>query len=138
HWVGAMDLYDRTHGHVLYDNRNVVYAAPGVPQAIADALNAGVARFDATADAEAFLDRCYEPTGKIQVPVLTMHDQRDPVVPLFKEPSLASRVAANGHAELLVQRTEDKFGHVVFDATDIPAAFVDLVRWVKLGIKPAA
>lgn len=138
HWIGAMDLFDRTHDHVLYDNRNVVYGAPAVPQAVADAVNAGVARYDATADAEAFLDRCYEPRGTIRVPVLTLHGRRDPVVPVFHEPLLASRVAAEGNGDLLVQRTKDKFGHVVYDSADIPLAFIDLVKWVRLGIKPAS
>ena len=137
-WIGAMDLFDRTHGHVPYSNRDVTYQAPGVPQPIVDALNAGVARYDATPDAEAFLARCYEPSGAIKVPVLTLHGQRDPVVPVFHEALLASRVAAQGAADLLVQRTKDEFGHVVFQPTDIPATFIDLVKWVKLGIKPTS
>jgi pimeloyl-ACP methyl ester carboxylesterase len=137
-WVGAADLFDRTHGHVLYDNTEVRYAAPGVPQVIADGVNAGVARYEATPDAEAFLRRCYEPRGSIKVPVLTLHGRRDPVVPIFHEPLLANIVAQNGDANLLVQRGKDEFGHVVFQPEDIPTAFLDLVQWVKFGIKPAS
>ena len=138
-WVGAMDLFDRTHGHVLYGNRDVTYTAPPqVPQAVVAAVNAGVARYDATPDAEAFLQRCYEPLGTFKVPVLTLHGQRDPVVPLFHEPLLANKVAAQGNSDLLVQRAKNQFGHVVYDPADIPVAFLDLVRWVKQGIKPTS
>lgn len=138
HWLGAMDLFDRTHGHVLYDNMAVAYAAPGVPQSVLDAVNAGVARYDATADADAFLERCYEPRGTIEAPVLTLHGRRDPVVPQWHQRLLASRVGGRANGRLLVQRTADTFGHVVFDPTEIPEAFMDLVQWVKAGIAPTS
>lgn len=136
HWIGAMDLFDRAHDHVLYDNRNVRYTAPGVPQPIVDAVNSGIARFDASADAEGFLDRCYEPRGTLRIPVLTLHGTRDPVVPAFHEQLLADRVAESDNIDMLVQRNRDEFGHVVFQPADIPVAFGDLVKWVKLGVKP--
>lgn len=137
HWMGAMDLFDRSHDHVLYENRDVRYSAPGVPQAIVDAVNAGVARYAATRDAEAFLDRNYEPDGDLATRVLTLHGLRDPAVPAFHEDLYVAKVAARGKSELLASRKMNRFGHVVFDPADIPTAFLDLVRWVKEGTKPA-
>ena len=136
-WMGAMDLFDRTHGHVLYENRNVVYTAPGVPQSVIDAVNAGVARYESTPDAEAFMRQNYEPNGKLDMPVLTLHGMRDPAVPAFHSDLYAAKVVSQGKSDLLVSRKKDKFGHVVYDATDIPLAFLDLVKWVKVGTKPA-
>lgn len=138
HWMGAMDLFDRTHGRVLYDNANVVYTAPGVPQATVDEVNAGIARYDATADAEAYLDRCYEPSGRIQVPVFTLHGTRDPNVPIFHEQLFAEKVARQGRSQFLHQRSVAVFGHVVYPADAIPQAFLDLVNWMNSGAKPVA
>lgn len=135
-WVGAMDLFERTHSHVLYDNMNVTYAAPGVPPSVAAALNAGVARYHATPDAAAFLDRCYEPKGTLKVPVVTLHGARDPVVPYFHEQLLGQRVAEQGNSQFLLQERRDTFGHVVFPADAIPTAFMHLVNWVTTGNKP--
>ena len=136
-WMGAMDLYDRTHSRSLYDNDDVVYAAPGVPAAIAQAVNAGVARYLATSDAEAFMEQNYEPSGDLDVPVLTLHGTRDPAVPAFHSDLFAAKVEARGKGNLLVSRKSPAFGHVVFPGADISTAFLDLVKWVKQGTKPA-
>lgn len=136
-WTGAMDLYDRTHGHVLYDNSTVTYAAPGVPQALVDWVNAGVARYEATPDAKAFLARNYEPSGELSIPVLALHGTRDPAVPVLHADLYAAQVAAQGDGDQLVVRKRNKFGHVVYDPADIPTAFLDLVAWVKQGTRPA-
>ena len=136
-WTGAMDLYDRTHGHSLYDNAGVAYTAPGVPQALVDWVNANVARHDATPDADAFLERNYEPSGKLSIPVLALHGTRDPAVPVLHADLYTARVAAQGDGDRLVVRKRNKFGHVVFDPADIPTAFLDLVAWVKQGTRPA-
>jgi len=135
-WVGAMDLFDRTHGHVLYDNADVVYTVPGVPVTVLDALNDGVARYRATPDAEAFLDRNYEPSGALKVPVVTLHGTRDPVVPIFHEDLLVQRAQERGCAGNLLQRRPAAFGHVVFAADAIPQAFFELVTWATTGTKP--
>jgi hypothetical protein len=57
---------------------------------------------------------------------------------MFHEPLLARRVAEQGNDGMLVERGKSEFGHVVFRPADVPTAFVDLVKWVKLGIKPAS
>jgi len=107
-----------------------------VPQG-ADEVNAGIARYQATRDAEAFLARAYEPRGTIRVPVLTLHGTRDPVVPIFHEALLAQRAAERGNSQYLLQQTRDGFGHVVFPPDAIPQAFLDLVTWVTTGSRPA-
>ncbi|HUS88142.1 MAG TPA: hypothetical protein VMW91_02035, partial [Desulfosporosinus sp.] len=49
----------------------------------------------------------------------------------------AQRVAENGASHLLVQRAIRDFGHCAFTADELIAGFVDLVNWVKSGIRPA-
>jgi hypothetical protein len=68
--------------------------------------------------------------------MLMLSDVRDPVVPGFNQTSYAAAVAANGAADLLVQRQVPAFGHCVFTPAELVSAFSDLVRWVQFGIKP--
>jgi len=137
-WYGGQDFIARTHDHVPYDNDDVVYTCPGLPQQIVDGLNAGVRRYSSTRDAEAFLRHYYEPDGDLEIPVITHHTTRDPLVPLFHEDLFRSRVQAAGKSNLLLERTRSAFGHCNFQQTDLPLAFLDLVSWVRTGQKPAA
>jgi len=131
-WMGALDLFDRTHGHVLYDNSETVYSAPGVPQAILDAVNAQVDRYSSTPSAQAFLNRNYEPDGDLHIPVITLHDQRDPLVPFFHEQLLHDSVAGAGQSDLLRQYNQATFGHVSPSLRgQIPARFIELVSWAN-------
>ena len=133
---GAEDLVDNTHGHAFYDNADHTYAGP-LPASITGPINAGVARFTETADAGAWLDHYGEPSGELRIPVLTVHNTRDPVVPFFHEALLANAVAARGLGENLVQRSKDSYGHVAFAPDELLANFLDLVRWVDTGVRPA-
>lgn len=131
HWFAAEDLFDRTHGHQLYDNHDVVYTscAPGV--------NERVTRYTSTPDAENFMRLHYEPSGALQIPVLTLHALHDPVVPSGHEILLREKAEAAGCAQNLVQRLSDRYGHTeAFTAAEVLAAFDDLVTWRSSTQKP--
>jgi pimeloyl-ACP methyl ester carboxylesterase len=130
-WIGALDFLDRTHGHVLIDNSETVYTAPGVPQPIVDDVNATVDRLTSTLDAEAYLRNYYEPDGDLRIPVITLHDQRDPLVPIFHE-DLYQKVQSKGKSEFLRQYSVDAFGHVSPTLQgQIPGRFLELVTWAN-------
>lgn len=137
-WVGAEDLFDRTHGQSLYDNADVVYSCPLLPSQVVAGINACVARYDATPAAEAFLRSNYEPVGNINVPVMTLHNTRDPVVPIFHEELYRAKVAQQGRLGFLLQRSKDSYGHVNFGGAELLGAFAELVAWVSSGQKPVA
>ena len=118
------DLLARMHGHSFFDNMSTVY-----PPAV-DAL---AQRHTATPDALNYLRHYYTPDGSLTAPMITLHTTRDPVVPLFHE----SLYAAIAPADLLVQRTVDRFGHCAFTPQEMLTAFDDLVRWVEEGTRPA-
>ena len=102
------------------------------------ALNEFVERYSFDPRCLAFITTWYEPTGKLRVPVLTLHETRDYIAPLEHELEYASRVAAQGNSEWLVQRTEDAWGHCVnISEAEAKAAFDELVLWVEEGVKPA-
>ena len=123
---------ERTHGHPFFDNTETVYTGSSDD----DALNAGVARLAATRDALNELERWYWPTGNLEIPVLTLHNQRDPLVPLLHEELFSEIVADAGRSDLLVQRVVDSFGHCVFSAAEQVQALNDLAEWAETGVKP--
>jgi hypothetical protein len=71
------DINERTHGRGFFDNRSTVYTGSSNDAA----LNAGVARYAASPEARAYLRQWYEPNGKLRVPMLTLHAERDPSSP---------------------------------------------------------
>lgn len=76
-------------------------------------------------------------TGNLQIPMLTLHTLGDLFVPFHMQQEYASRVAANNASHLLVQRATRDFGHCSFTGPELATTFVDLVRWVEAGVKPA-
>jgi pimeloyl-ACP methyl ester carboxylesterase len=132
--VGTNDLIEQARDGVPFDNTKTVYTSP-VP-GLADAINAGVARIAGDPQSVRYLKRNYTPTGRLTIPMLTMHDTADGVVPLFHETAYAQVVAKRGKSANLVQRFVTRAGHVNFTPEEQFTAFLDLVKWVKLGIKP--
>jgi pimeloyl-ACP methyl ester carboxylesterase len=136
HAANMEDVLDHTHGHLPISNRNTVYTG-ALPASLLLAINAGVERYDATADATEYVQHYFDPSGALQVPVLTLHTTLDPVVPLIHELVYREIVAAAGASDLLVQRQVPRYGHCTFTNEELNAAFLDLVTWVEAGIKPA-
>jgi hypothetical protein len=75
-------------------------------------------------------------SGDIEVPVLTLHNLGDLFVPAHNEIEYASRVAANGASDLLVQRAIRGVLHCDFTGEELGTAFLDLAGWVSTGVKP--
>jgi pimeloyl-ACP methyl ester carboxylesterase len=125
---GTSDLVARGHGHVPYDNVDVIYDVPS--------LDAGIQRFASTPDAERYYDHHFEPSGRIGMPVLSVHNTRDPLVPIAHEERFAQVVDSVGNGELLVRQTVDRFGHCEFRSQEVVDAFLGLVDWVENGVEP--
>lgn len=75
-------------------------------------------------------------TGRISIPVLSIHTLGDLFVPFSMQQVYARRVASQGRSKLLVQRAMRDMNHCVFTAEEGIRAFDDLVKWVKKGVKP--
>ena len=146
--LGTPDVVDRTHGQSPYDNRNTVYTmgAPVVPvagltpviQGMIAASNQSVARYDITPAAQNYLEKNYVPTGNLQIPVVSVHNFWDPLVPFFHEATLAQTVAAAGASNMLLQRGIPNYGHCNFSTPLVVSSFQTLTNWVATGIKPAS
>lgn len=121
---GFGDLLDRTHDHVPFDNADVWYT--GSPSD--GALNDAVARYEARRDAAKYLQNYYEPTGKLRIPVVTLHNPFDPAVPTFHEDLLEGVANAAGYGAALTQGlSANLYGHCAFDDAEVMASFAALV-----------
>ncbi|MBK8560001.1 DUF6351 family protein [Candidatus Amarobacter glycogenicus] len=119
-------------------NTGVVYHIdPGLGLTDAE-VNAGVRRFasDAAArNAEQYPDAALT-TGKISVPLLTLHNTGDLFVPITMERDYKKAVTEAGKSDLLVQRAIRAGGHCKFSEPELTTAFQDLAAWVRDGKKP--
>jgi hypothetical protein len=76
-------------------------------------------------------------SGRIGVPVLSLHDLGDNFVPFSMERYYRADVSRNGRGGLLVQREIRAAGHCEFSDAEAGAAWDDLVRWERGGRRPA-
>jgi hypothetical protein len=146
--IGTPDAVDRTHGNSPFDNSGTTYTlgtpvVPALTSALTAAIagaNAGVERFSSTPDAQNFLEKYYVPTGDLEIPVITVHNLWDYLVPYFNEPAFQQIVQSAGASDMLLQRAVPDFGHCSNTAfrTAVVASILDLATWVSSGEKPAS
>ena len=103
-----------------------------------DELNARVRRLRPAKDARSpSANPVYaERTGRLTVPLLTLHETGDAWVPLSLEQSYRRRTLAAGTDHLLVQRVYRAPSHCGFDGETRERAFDDLVAWIERGVRP--
>jgi pimeloyl-ACP methyl ester carboxylesterase len=150
--LGTQDVLDRTHGHSPYSNIGRTYTLgtavlPPPYSAVLESMiagaNAAVPRYEMTPDARNYLQNYFVPTGNLSIPVLTLHNRWDYLVPFFHEEVFGQLVSDAGASNMLLQRTVWNYGHCGFgpnNAVDVPLiinSFQSLVDWVKTGVKPA-
>ena len=113
------DILKRTNRQHFFDNATTDYGDA--------AVNAAVDRFVSTPAARAYLANYYEPTGRLGVPLVTLHTSDDPAVPAFHPTLLAQAVAAAGNSAQLQQVLIPRFGHCNFAPQEIGGA-LDLLE----------
>ena len=143
--LGATDALEHTHGHSPYGNRNTVYTlgTPVIPatallQTLIGGSNQGVTRYDTPVDAQNYLEQYYVPTGKLQIPTVSVHNMFDPLVPVFHEAELARIITTAGASSMLLQRAIPNYGHCNFSTPLVVSSFQTLATWVNTGVKPGA
>ena len=126
---GTNDLLDRTHDHVPFDNTETLYYS-AVEEQFLD-----LPQFEATPDAANYLKHWYEPTGKLKIPVVTLHNEYDPIVPYYQEAVYEDKVSDAGSSDMLKHLEEGEegefplFGHCNFEPGDIIYALEVLKEW---------
>jgi hypothetical protein len=137
HARGVNDFKSRTHGHFPFDNSTTQYSSSVLPATLMEFINGSIARYTSTSDASAWLQNNYEPTGQLRIPMLTLHNRFDPLVPFTHEGAYQLATTNAGFASNLRQRSTNEYGHCNFGAATTAATVQDLVSWVTTGI-PAA
>ncbi len=127
-------VHERLGGLNPFDNAAVVYAGSSDDAA----LNAGVERFMADADAVARLAYDADLSGLIVLPTLTLHALHDPTVNYSVEAAYAATVAAAGRSHLLVQAATDEDQHSKLTDAGYLTVLSALENWIDTGIAPDA
>ncbi|MFD8505534.1 hypothetical protein ACFV2L_22865 [Streptomyces sp. NPDC059687] len=123
---------NRLGGRNPFSNMGVRYSGSHDDKA----LNAGVERF--TADPTAARDLSYDSdlTGKVSIPVLTMHAIDDPTA--FVQHESAYRASLDGahRGRYLVQTFTKESEHSALSDSEYANSIATLDKWVRTGRKP--
>jgi pimeloyl-ACP methyl ester carboxylesterase len=100
------------------------------------ALNRDVARFAASPAALAAIAAQYQTSGRIKIPVVTMHTTLDPVVPIWHQEEFTVKVLAAGAGALYEDYQDASYGHCAFNPLQVLSAFNKLATMVDQVTKP--
>lgn len=146
----GMDDLAATLGGGIYGNVGKVYASPEMTAEEAAAFNARVQRIAADPAAVANARRWHQTTGRFQVPLVTIHNRIDSLVPYAQAEALGRIVAAAGNGKRLVQYGVpgtkaplpvggvEGYTHCGFSPEQMAATWEALKNWVETGRRPAA
>jgi pimeloyl-ACP methyl ester carboxylesterase len=125
----------------VQDNSDTVYQIDSDPALSPDeiALNGAVLRvsMDPQGRHPNGLANIPAISGRLPIPVMSLHTIGDLFVPFSMEQLYAQRVAEQGASERLVSRAIRDHNHCGFAVKEEADAFADLATWVTTGDKPA-
>lgn len=127
------DVARRSGGRSVFGNIDARYRG----SADDAALNAAVARYATDPTALARFQDDTDPSGRIPVPVLTVHGIHDPTAFVEMEHSFAQTLAAAGRGDALVQTFTDEAEHSYLSDATYVALLDALKRWVETGARPS-
>ncbi|MFE9680561.1 hypothetical protein [Streptomyces sp. NPDC006285] len=125
-------VHNRLGGRNPFGNRGVRYSGSHDDRA----LNAGVERF--SADPTAVRDLSYDSdlTGKVAVPVLTLHAIDDPTAFVEHESAYRDSLRGAGRDRHLVQTFTRESEHSGLSDAEYATSIAALDTWVRTGRKP--
>ena len=137
--AGIAEVFHRRTGRKHpWGNTGVNYAAPLLTPDEQVAFNTRAPRVQADARAVKYLRRFFEPRGKTDVKVLTLHALDDGLVLVQNEEKYREAFLAAGRQDQLVQLYTDTGGHCGFSIAEHLAVFFALTGWVEQGTTPTA
>lgn len=123
----------RLGGRNPFSNAKAVYSGSADDKG----LNAGVSRYEADPAAVAELEKDSTPSGRIPVPVLSLHAANDPTAFVELESAYREIVEKAGRSDLLVQTFSDEGAHSYLSDPQYPALLASLLAWIDRGEKPS-
>jgi len=131
-WLFQDLTQKRLGGRNPFGNAKVVYSGSGDDAA----LNKQVQRYAADPQAVAALAADSRPTGRLKLPVLTLHAIHDPTAFVELESAYREIVDAAGASSWLVQAFSDESDHSYLGDPEYPALMTALLRWIDDGERP--
>ncbi len=116
------------HGHLGFDNRATNYVIPNVQE--------NIPRIAGDPDARNYMQRNYQPDGRLRMPLVTMDAEWDPIAPLWHKDRYEHLLEQTGAADLMYRMTVPEFGHGPKSIRSALAAFRTLAAWVETGQRP--
>jgi hypothetical protein len=124
----------RLGGHNPFSNLDVRYAGSSDD----DALNKGVTRFAADPAGIAALADDSDLTGRVAVPIVTMHAIDDPTAFVEHEAAYREVLERAGTSDRLVQTFTREHQHSYLSTPEYAAVLNALLGWIESGSKPTA
>lgn len=132
---GSADLLARASG-LPFDNTLTAYSDT-LNTTLNTQINLDALRYVGSTIAAAYLKANYQPTGYLRVPMYTVHNSIDPVVPAWHEVLYGRQVWKSLYSHLyMVQKQTATPGHCAFTPAEQLSAFNGLVTWATTGVKP--
>lgn len=143
----GMDDIVATMGGLPITNRDRVYAPPEMTPAESADFNRRMQRYDATPAAIAYARDWHQSTGRFRIPLVTVHQTIDSLVPYSQSEALGRIVASAGNgariAQYAVPPTKfplpgglEGYAHCGFTPAQNIAAFEAMRNWVTTGKRP--
>ncbi|MEV5806260.1 hypothetical protein [Streptomyces parvulus] len=123
----------RLDGRNPWSNRGVRYSGSHDDKA----LNAGVERFSADPAARRDLSYDSDLTGRVDLPVLTLHAIDDPTAFVEHEAAYRATLDGAGRGRNLVQTFTKESEHSSLSDSEYAASIAALDAWARTGRKPA-
>jgi pimeloyl-ACP methyl ester carboxylesterase len=144
----GMDDINQTYGGLVAGNDSRLYHVPLLNEAENTWLNHDIQRIHADPEAVARAAVWHQSTGVFDIPLVTLHNQVDSLVPISQEEALRVSVEKVGNQANLLQRTVPPLtvripstpvsgiSHCGFTPAQVTSAWNDLETWVETGRKP--
>ena len=144
----GMDDIVATMGGLPVGNTDRRYAPPEMSEAETAAFNRQMQRYRTNPKAVEYAKRWHETDGRFRVPLVTVHQTLDSLVPFSQSQALGQITAKAGNSARLVQYAVPPtqfplpgglkgYAHCGFTPAQNIAAFEAMRAWVKTGKRPA-
>lgn len=90
-------------------------------------LNFRVERYTASTAALAAVAAHYETSGRLQIPLVTLHTTGDPIIPYWQESLYTAKTLVTGNLFQRINLPVFTYGHCTFTAADVLGAFALMV-----------
>lgn len=114
-----------------FDNTTRVYVNPLGTASENLLLNQQVQRFAADKKATKTIEKDYQTTGDIDIPLVKMHTTGDFLIPFWHLPLYQAKINLQGNNDLFTGYPVDRFGHCTFTEVEIITGFAALVQNVS-------